>query len=304
MITFSCPGCQATFRLPDEMAGKSARCSKCNHKFTVPGGVTAAAPAPVAKPPQPAPPPAPPPPAKKVALNPVPEVLEAEIIDDEPVARRRAEPMEAEVIDDAAFEERPRSRRSRRDEDDDYGRRDEGEDGRDRPRRRRRRRQAGSLGWVLATLGGISFVLAIFFGFMMGVAGSSRARIVPAGGGGGGGPGPGIVIDAPAGGGAFEEDNQLTRGDPLDKVMFRSRAKQYRREMQAGKTYVIDLQSNAFDAFLRLEGPNGEILAQNDDFQGLNSRIVFQPQRTDNYVIVATSLDGRIGPYRIIIREQ
>ena len=43
MITFTCPGCQATFKLPDELAGKPARCSKCDQRFTVPAAVHARA---------------------------------------------------------------------------------------------------------------------------------------------------------------------------------------------------------------------------------------------------------------------
>src|SRR5438128_1419199 len=132
MIAFSCPGCQATFKLPDEMAGKSARCSKCNQRFTVPAGkpkaAPVAAPAPIAAPKAM--------PLKKVASNPMPEVMEAEIID-EPASPRRARPpeiMEAvEVVDDAVQEPRrsrpPVSARGRDDYDDDPDRR--------RPPRRR-----------------------------------------------------------------------------------------------------------------------------------------------------------------------
>jgi hypothetical protein len=88
-------------------------------------------------------------------------------------------------------------------------------------------------------------------------------------------------------------------------MLFRSRAKEYRLEMQQGKTYVIDLESVAFDCWLRVIDQHGAILFQDDDSgQGLNSRIVFTPNQTATYTIVATSFDGGIGPYRLTVREQ
>src|SRR5207245_1516885 len=100
---------------------KSARCSKCNQRFTVPGtklkAIAVSAPAPVAAP-KPMPP-------KKVAPPAMPEVMEAEVID-EPALPRRAKPAEVleavEVVDDALQEPRrrrqPMSARPR--DDDDY----------------------------------------------------------------------------------------------------------------------------------------------------------------------------------------
>jgi len=35
-ITTTCPGCTAIFRLPDELAGKTVRCQKCERMFVVP----------------------------------------------------------------------------------------------------------------------------------------------------------------------------------------------------------------------------------------------------------------------------
>lgn len=329
MITFSCPGCQATFRLPDEIAGKSARCSKCNHRFTVPGGSasgpgarvsggasrtapTAASPTvggPAVAPPKPAAAsrpasasatPAPAMPAaspKKAALNPVPEVLEAEIVDDEPPRpARRSEPVydDVEVADD--LDERPPPRRARRVEDDDvddYDRddRDDLDDG--RPRRRRiRRKSGGSLGWILATLGGVSMVLMVIFLIMMMVSGS---------GGGGGAP----IINPQIVNGMFQDNNSLTRWDAQDRAR-RMRAKEYRIELQQGKSYVIDMESTMFDTYLRLLDANGAPLLENDDFNinNLNSRIVFTPMQTATYTIVATSFNGGLGAYRLTIREQ
>ena len=35
--TFSCPGCGAKFEFGPKMAGRSGKCARCGHLFTVPG---------------------------------------------------------------------------------------------------------------------------------------------------------------------------------------------------------------------------------------------------------------------------
>ena len=52
MIRFSCPGCEATFNVADDKAGKSGKCPKCSSQFTIPDAPDGPAPAP---PPLPAP---------------------------------------------------------------------------------------------------------------------------------------------------------------------------------------------------------------------------------------------------------
>lgn len=37
MIAFSCPGCQASYQVPDEHAGKSTKCRTCGTRIVVPG---------------------------------------------------------------------------------------------------------------------------------------------------------------------------------------------------------------------------------------------------------------------------
>jgi predicted N-formylglutamate amidohydrolase len=76
--------------------------------------------------------------------------------------------------------------------------------------------------------------------------------------------------------------------------------------LTAGKTYVIDLQRPQFDTFLRLETVQGRVLAENDDISkdNRNSRIIFRPQETASYRIVATSFQQRgVGSYTLTIRE-
>src|SRR5579883_2938777 len=74
----------------------------------------------------------------------------------------------------------------------------------------------------------------------------------------------------------FTRDDQLTGADPRDRVLTESHRKIYDLTLKAGRTYVIDMTSTDFDAFLRLEDSTGQELAKDDDGGGgLNARILF-----------------------------
>lgn len=88
----------------------------------------------------------------------------------------------------------------------------------------------------------------------------------------------------------------------------------YGVNMEAGKTYTIDLISNEFDAFLRLEDQGCAELAAHDDIipaVDQNAKIVFRCQRTDVYRVVVRPLEvfdptrNRIsqGQYTLEIRD-
>src|SRR5689334_14399991 len=69
---------------------------------------------------------------------------------------------------------------------------------------------------------------------------------------------------------------KLSPDDTRDKVIKKSPHQMHEYKMKAGTTYVIDLVSNEFDAFLRLENTAGEQLAEDDDGGGrTNARIIF-----------------------------
>jgi hypothetical protein len=71
-------------------------------------------------------------------------------------------------------------------------------------------------------------------------------------------------------------------------------------KMVPGRTYVIDLEGDAFDAFLALEDAAGKLLAENDDISpdNRNSRLVFTAKADGSYRIVATSFqEAGTGPY-------
>jgi tetratricopeptide (TPR) repeat protein len=78
----------------------------------------------------------------------------------------------------------------------------------------------------------------------------------------------------------------------------------YAVKLTAGKTYVIEMSSKAFDALLRLEDDQGHTVAENDDIQPgivLDSRIVFSAARGGTYRILATS-PGRRGTGTYMLR--
>jgi hypothetical protein len=76
--------------------------------------------------------------------------------------------------------------------------------------------------------------------------------------------------------------------------------------MAQGTTYVIDLESNAFDAFLRLDDSQDTKLAENDDANPntLNARVIFTPKESGTYRVIASSFQNQgIGAYLVRIRE-
>jgi S1-C subfamily serine protease len=97
----------------------------------------------------------------------------------------------------------------------------------------------------------------------------------------------------------------ITKTDPFDL----ERDKCYRHihdfKMVAGKTYTLDLVSEDFDAYLRVENDEKGKLAEDDDGGGfLNSRIVFTPAEGGTYRLVVTTCDpGQFGAYQLTIRE-
>jgi hypothetical protein len=123
-------------------------------------------------------------------------------------------------------------------------------------------------------------------------------------GGAGAGPAGAIELPGPTAAKPAQSVGQLQMTDPNDPVRNRP-AKLYTVELKAGKTYVLDLMSNQFDCFLRLENPEGKQLAQDDDGgEGLNSRIRFQCTADGRYRIYAAALVNGQGQFTLIVTEQ
>ena len=77
-------------------------------------------------------------------------------------------------------------------------------------------------------------------------------------------------------------------------------------KLTADTIYIFDMESTAFDPFLKLEDAQGKLLAENDDIipgVNLNARIVFAPKSDGTYRVVATSSSGvDVGAYSLRIR--
>jgi tetratricopeptide (TPR) repeat protein/tRNA A-37 threonylcarbamoyl transferase component Bud32 len=97
----------------------------------------------------------------------------------------------------------------------------------------------------------------------------------------------------------------LTETRQVGTLTAEERAQSHERELAAGTTYVIDLHSTAFDAYLKLLDPRGKVLAEHDDIAPDNqdARLVFTPKEAGTFRIVATSFEQRgTGPYTLTIR--
>jgi hypothetical protein len=110
--------------------------------------------------------------------------------------------------------------------------------------------------------------------------------------------------------GQVQVQAQLTFQDPLDSDPDARghRAKLYQVDLQAGRTYQIDMTSpnaNVLDPYLRLEDANGREFARDDDGGGFpNAQIIFAPPATGTYVIFASSFqDNQTGGFTLSIRE-
>jgi hypothetical protein len=83
---------------------------------------------------------------------------------------------------------------------------------------------------------------------------------------------------------------QLTAKDNFDKVRQQMYCKIYPVKLLAGQNYQIDMKSSDFDSYLRLEDPDGNQIAEDDDGGGFpNARIKQDINKTGVYKIIATS---------------
>jgi len=97
---------------------------------------------------------------------------------------------------------------------------------------------------------------------------------------------------------------RLTPADPVDEDAPDHFCKVFTFPMVAERTYIIDMESTAFAAFLRLEEPDGEPLLDHDQRGGVqNARLSYTPHRAGLYRIIATtSQEGATGDFVLKIR--
>jgi tetratricopeptide (TPR) repeat protein len=75
-------------------------------------------------------------------------------------------------------------------------------------------------------------------------------------------------------------------------------------KMEAGKRYVIDMVSTAFDAYLIVKSPSGKVWEDDDRGGYPNARVTMQADQTGIYQIIATSYrPGVQGAYTLVIRD-
>ncbi len=99
------------------------------------------------------------------------------------------------------------------------------------------------------------------------------------------------------------KDGALTASDPVsadgpyeDRLTF---------DANAGQRLRIEMTSDSLDSFLRLLGPDGQVVTTNDDAMGGDAAITFRAAAQGRYTVVATSYgrEKATGPYRVALAE-
>src|ERR1700722_16294487 len=97
---------------------------------------------------------------------------------------------------------------------------------------------------------------------------------------------------------------ELTDKDPVDTKFEKSKQKVHMVKLEGGKLMRIDLRSNDFDSYLRLQDEAGKTLAEDDDSGGEpHARIIYKIEKPGTYKLVVTSYDGKLGAYQILVNE-
>jgi hypothetical protein len=103
--------------------------------------------------------------------------------------------------------------------------------------------------------------------------------------------------------GAVTEKDRLAVNGPRSPFGRLGSCKLYRVELKAGATYVFDLISSNFDAYLTLADGTLKRLASDDDSGGnRNARIVFPCKADGTYCLAATGLGTPEGAFELRIR--
>jgi hypothetical protein len=100
--------------------------------------------------------------------------------------------------------------------------------------------------------------------------------------------------------------SRFTETQVQGELTAQDKSKVHQHKLVAGCTYVIGLESTAFDTFLKLQDADGALIDENDDISAdnRNSRLIFTAPADGVYRIVATSFQqAGTGPYTLRIRE-
>jgi thiol-disulfide isomerase/thioredoxin len=102
---------------------------------------------------------------------------------------------------------------------------------------------------------------------------------------------------------------KLADDDPADPKIVGSVRKLHDIDLEAGKIYRIDMTSRQLNSVIRLEDPDGKVVAEDEGGGGeFNARIVYKAKRTATYKIVATAVKTGIRPdttgkYRLTVHD-
>ena len=168
--------------------------------------------------------------------------------------------------------------------------------GDDRPRKKKKKQPAGASHLALyLVLGGAGLFLLLFtciggVGLFLILHNANQP--------------PNFPVDVARGKIILDRRDAITLNDPPDPRRQQSRMKVHQVHMQAGKTYFIAMNSNTLDPYLRLETPNGQNIAEDDDGGGnLNALIVHRATQTGMHRVIATTCFGGTGQYQVIVQE-
>ncbi|MBT9317767.1 PPC domain-containing protein [Leptothoe spongobia] len=89
-----------------------------------------------------------------------------------------------------------------------------------------------------------------------------------------------------------------------ESVEFKPTQDTYTFTSEAGQAVIIEMVSEEFDTFITLLSPSGEILEQNDDYNGTpQATIVMKLPESGEYTVLAGSFYGQLGGnYRISVK--
>jgi hypothetical protein len=91
-----------------------------------------------------------------------------------------------------------------------------------------------------------------------------------------------------------------TEGEDAPAAQSGAHYDEYTLRLEAGQRYILKVESSAFDPVARLyRSGESDVLIENDDSDGLNSRIFYVPTETGNYTlrVIPLAADGT-GAYR------
>ena len=94
-------------------------------------------------------------------------------------------------------------------------------------------------------------------------------------------------------------EGELSETDPTTEYRG-TPADTYAVNVAADQEVYVDLVAD-FDTYLFVEFPNGEVLADDDGGEGVNSRLVFLAPETGTYNVIATCYGGGLGPYTLTV---